>query len=329
MAAPAAARGPQFTDSIVLTGAAVAGLGVALGRGPHVAPLLASGQLVRVTRDSWRAPWSYFLPAPEAHFRRPAVRAIRRLGATRSARRSCRVDGVAARTGRFRAVSSESPTVVVEAKRASRRDWLLRAAFRAALILLGLLGAFALNEWQDTRARANRVDALLSAIRAELHENFARHDRSSAFNSEMADFLWNEGQKGVEFVPASAYPNGIFKGPSLTSAAWTTAQNDAALSDIPVERVLMLARVYEAQRIYVDDYNTLLNNLYVTLLESEAVGVPSRRHRTASTARRCAARLRRSRRQLRDAYRATLLELGVDAATLEPDAAAPGEAAGR
>jgi len=70
------AHGSQFTDSVVLIGAAVAGLGVALGRGPHVAPLLARGQLVRVTRESWRAPWSYFLVAPPAHFRRPVVRAF-------------------------------------------------------------------------------------------------------------------------------------------------------------------------------------------------------------------------------------------------------------
>ena len=67
-------RGPQFSDSIVLIGAAVAGLGIAIGRAPHVAPLLARGQLVRVTQDSWLSPWSYFLMAPPAHFRRPVVR---------------------------------------------------------------------------------------------------------------------------------------------------------------------------------------------------------------------------------------------------------------
>lgn len=71
-----AKRGMQFTDSIVLIGAAVAGLGIALGRGPHVAPLIARGQLVRVTQESWRAPWSYYLVAPPAHFRRPVVRAF-------------------------------------------------------------------------------------------------------------------------------------------------------------------------------------------------------------------------------------------------------------
>jgi LysR family glycine cleavage system transcriptional activator len=70
------ARGLQFTDSIVLVSAAVAGLGIALGRGPHVAQLLARGQLVRVTQESWRAAWSYYLVAPAAHFRRPVVRAF-------------------------------------------------------------------------------------------------------------------------------------------------------------------------------------------------------------------------------------------------------------
>jgi DNA-binding transcriptional LysR family regulator len=39
-----------------------------------VAPLLARGQLVRVTQESWMAPWSYYLMAPAAHFRRPIVR---------------------------------------------------------------------------------------------------------------------------------------------------------------------------------------------------------------------------------------------------------------
>jgi LysR family glycine cleavage system transcriptional activator len=67
-------RGLQFSDSVVLMGAALAGLGVAIGRGPHVAPLLARGQLVRVTQESWLAPWSYYLVAPAAHFRRPVVR---------------------------------------------------------------------------------------------------------------------------------------------------------------------------------------------------------------------------------------------------------------
>jgi LysR family glycine cleavage system transcriptional activator len=71
-----ALRGMKFTDSIVLLGAAVAGLGVALGRSPHIEGLLARGQLIRLTQDSWRAAWAYHLVAPATNFAKPNVRAF-------------------------------------------------------------------------------------------------------------------------------------------------------------------------------------------------------------------------------------------------------------
>jgi LysR family glycine cleavage system transcriptional activator len=71
---PGPLRGLQFTDSIVLLSAAVAGLGVALGRGPNIEGLLARGQLIRLTQQSWRAAWSYHLVAPPANFSRPNVK---------------------------------------------------------------------------------------------------------------------------------------------------------------------------------------------------------------------------------------------------------------
>lgn len=71
-----AARGIACSDSVVLIGAVLNGLGIALGRAALIGPLLASGQLVRVTNETWLAPWRYHLAAPGAHFRRPAVRAF-------------------------------------------------------------------------------------------------------------------------------------------------------------------------------------------------------------------------------------------------------------
>lgn len=71
-----AARGIGCSDSVVLIAAALNGLGIALGRAALVGPLLATGQLVRVTSETWLAPWRYHLVAPAAHFRRPAVRAF-------------------------------------------------------------------------------------------------------------------------------------------------------------------------------------------------------------------------------------------------------------
>jgi LysR family transcriptional regulator, glycine cleavage system transcriptional activator len=72
----AAARGFRFSDSIILVNAAVAGLGLALARGPHVEEYLARGQLLRLTRECWKADWSYRLVGPSENFARPNVRAF-------------------------------------------------------------------------------------------------------------------------------------------------------------------------------------------------------------------------------------------------------------
>ena len=148
-----------------------------------------------------------------------------------------------------------------------RREWVPRAIFEAALILVGLLGAFALDEWQDTRARAERVETLVAAIRAELEANLRQHEEASAYNTEVADRIWDQAVSGVEVVPPSAYPMGLLMGPRLTSAAWVTAQNGTALGDVPIEQMLTLARIYEMQQKYIDDVNTLMNNLYALLLQ--------------------------------------------------------------
>jgi len=220
-------------------------------------------------------------------------------------------------------LSAEPNTATPDAAPTRRREWLLRGAFEAALILFGLLGAFALNEWQDARTRAVRIESLLTAVRIELETNLERHARATAFNREIADLLWNEGSRGVDFLPQSAYPNGLFRGPSLTSAAWATAQNDTALGDVPVETVLALARVYEAQRIYVDNFNTLTSNMYATLLDPDNAVVRvdgiAQPIRLGGVLRDYALRAE----QLVEAYRATLLELGRDPAATGVAPAAP------
>lgn len=73
---PDPAAGIGFTDSSVLLAAALAGQGVALGRAPHLGDLLARGHLVRIGQQSWKADWAYHVVAPEAHFRRPLLRAV-------------------------------------------------------------------------------------------------------------------------------------------------------------------------------------------------------------------------------------------------------------
>jgi LysR family transcriptional regulator, glycine cleavage system transcriptional activator len=69
-----AAHGLFFNDSLVLLAAAVAGQGVALGRGPHLGEHLAAGRLVPLFDKSWRAEWSYYVVAPPSQAARAPVK---------------------------------------------------------------------------------------------------------------------------------------------------------------------------------------------------------------------------------------------------------------
>jgi len=71
-----AGRGLKFSDASLLIAAAVAGFGLAIGRSAHIEAQLAAGKLLRLTRESWKADWSYRLVAPSANFARPNVRAF-------------------------------------------------------------------------------------------------------------------------------------------------------------------------------------------------------------------------------------------------------------
>ena len=70
------ARGPGFTDAMMLLAACERGLGVALGRGGLCADELATGRLVRPFRESRGADYAYYVVTPEGHAEAPRVAAF-------------------------------------------------------------------------------------------------------------------------------------------------------------------------------------------------------------------------------------------------------------
>jgi hypothetical protein len=149
-----------------------------------------------------------------------------------------------------------------------RRDWLARALFEGALILFGLLAAFALNQWHEARQRAARADAMIVAIRAELGSNLELQGQAAAHNAEIVELLKKLRGAGETFLPADRFKGGLFSRPHLTEAAWMSAQNGGILQELPVETILVLAKVYETQRDYQDSTRTLFEGLYGVALNS-------------------------------------------------------------
>ena len=148
-----------------------------------------------------------------------------------------------------------------------RNEWVGRALFESALILLGLLGAFALNEWQDSRERRGRADAMMTAIRAELEVNLKQQDVAAAYNSKVVEAFRKLRAEGVRFAPSDAYENGLVALPTLTSTAWDAARGSEAIDEIPVETLLVLGRTYDYQREYAASMRTLLEMFYQIGLE--------------------------------------------------------------
>ena len=68
------ARGPGFTDAVMMMDAAARGMGVALGRSALVADDLLTGRLVRPFPMARPADYAYYAVTPEGHERHPRVR---------------------------------------------------------------------------------------------------------------------------------------------------------------------------------------------------------------------------------------------------------------
>jgi hypothetical protein len=164
----------------------------------------------------------------------------------------------------------ESPVSPSSTQR--RPDWIVRGIFEAALILLGLLGGFALNEWQGARDRRERAAVVLSAIRSELEANRKLMEQAVTYNTEVVGRLRKLRDEGATEAPLGTYPQGLISSPTLTSAAWTSAEAGGVVSDLPVATGLALARVYETQRVYMDAMAELLNMLFASRLASTAPG---------------------------------------------------------
>jgi type II secretory pathway pseudopilin PulG len=149
-----------------------------------------------------------------------------------------------------------------------RREWLARALFEAALILFGLLAAFALNQWQEARQRAARADAMIGAIRAELAANLDLQSQAAAHNAEVVELLRKLRDAGETFLPSGQLKGALFSRPHLTEAAWASAQNGGILQELPIETILALAKIDETQRDYQDSVSTLYEGLYGVALNA-------------------------------------------------------------
>jgi type II secretory pathway pseudopilin PulG len=140
--------------------------------------------------------------------------------------------------------------------RAPSRAWMGRAAFEAALIMFGLVGALVIDEWRDTRARNQRVRAALASIRAELGANRAALASAIANHEKVIARLNESGKTGV------VYEGSIISGAPFSIVAWDAARDAGITNDLDNSMLMALGHAYRALTDYVAERTVFVNYLY-------------------------------------------------------------------
>ena len=130
---------------------------------------------------------------------------------------------------------------------AEARNWLPRLLVESVLIVISILAALAVNQWQESRARAARADEARAAFVHEIRSNsellssnqFLPHHRR--LQTEYSKAM-NEGSA----EPGSLFDTGIHPAP-LRDAAWRSFSGTVVLVDFSPEAVLLLSDIYRAQ----------------------------------------------------------------------------------
>lgn len=117
------------------------------------------------------------------------------------------------------------------------------------LIVLGAILAFAGEEWRDARHNRARVTVAFTSIRDELRANSALVVQAREKHLFLADKLAKLADRHLQ-PSEQIYSNGMYNPANVTNTAWQAARETGVLSDIPLDLVLSIAPVYEAQLRY-------------------------------------------------------------------------------
>jgi type II secretory pathway pseudopilin PulG len=148
---------------------------------------------------------------------------------------------------------------------ARSRAWIGRAAFEAALIVFGLVGALLIDEWRDTRERNERVRAALASIDAELEANRAALQSAIANHDTVIASLQAS-------TPSAIYQEVIISGAPFSAVAWDAARDAGVTNELDHTTLLALGHAYRALAEYMAARTVFTNYLYTNDL-------PALRHR--------------------------------------------------
>jgi hypothetical protein len=143
------------------------------------------------------------------------------------------------------------------------RSWLSQLIIQPIMIVLSILAALAVNNWQESRTLAKHVADARAAFTNEiqankdllLSENYLPHHRH--LQSEYEKIVKGEAADSGAFFETGVHPA------PLRDSAWRMLSGSAILLELPSELVLALSDIYRAQDSIEKDNHGFLSAIIV------------------------------------------------------------------
>jgi len=126
--------------------------------------------------------------------------------------------------------------------RAGMSRHLGRVGLEVFSIVLGVLLALAVSEWQEDRNNRERVGAALGHVRSELQDNLALLEAIHPGNLAVVEGIRGDtaGDDSLQFIP----------GVQIADSAWRTLGTTGLTSYVDYELLLELSRLYAIVDVY-------------------------------------------------------------------------------
>ncbi len=148
------------------------------------------------------------------------------------------------------------------------------AIFQAALVVLGVVLAFAANEWREAAAERREAHEALASIRDELAANRELAAASAAYHAEKLALIAERDAAGAALT-LSDFPRGFISPATLSTAAWTSASETGALAHLDYAEIVELSRLYDMQTVYLNQTVTAGDIIYERMFDDGLAAIPA------------------------------------------------------
>ncbi len=143
-----------------------------------------------------------------------------------------------------------------------------------SLIMVGILGAFAIEDWQDQKKQEKLVRDTIQITLAELSSNRCKLIKAHEHQTQVRNILKkrksNSTEQELKDIFQSIYRISIIQPASLMSTAWETSIATGAVRNIPLKDATIIAPFYHNST----RYERLVENIISEMTKNDFQEIP-------------------------------------------------------